>query len=555
MSIKLNRYQADEAGPWSINANIMNIKVAETGIVDLAASYLGLRTAVTVTDSNGANLIYPVSFADLTLTGANPTYVVAEGQSLVRDYSVGYSKTALANRSSYQNVYRHNMDWYTESRASQKAKAPLYSNSSYNYGTISGSGLPASSFIDYSRPTSFYGAAAAPTAPQYLTTLSYMKEAMIPIPMKHIDQLAANQMHDFPSNVFGDRTYSLTLENFFNVVAPCQMPQGIGCADLTVAGSANFGTVANPIVLTEKFASTSRLNDVPLYVGAPITLKYKVNGGAVTYTAAVISGLAAKADGTIYVTTVAPITAILTTAITALSISYRGYLAVDPTTAVPLYWPSPVAGANIIGVTASWQVNEAHIYQFEKQMLPEMAQAANNALQDLEMPYLTVELAATKNVLGGPTYNDTVSHSPNTVGIAVMTPQTLTLTSGFDNVNYYRRLIGNYDPDQMNVVVGPEQETATQLSVGRQYHNWQLKIFLANIGESLSRFDAPNANYTQYYNKYTRGFYPLMLDGTMNPETSLRLVASAANPMVQKTAFWFNINQNLLKIKRAKVMA
>lgn len=570
MSIKINRYPAKEGGNFSMNGrNVMNIPVPDRGFTDLGNSYVVFRVNPTIVSSGtaapapvvaGGNVIYPMVFADPTHTagGTDRSYTTTTAQALIRNSKVTYARApGVNNERIQQNVWSQNLDWCKNSRGYQDAACPLSAGNTYTYGNIGGSGLPNTPFIQYSRPTTL--PAAGTTT---LTTPSQMRDVDCRIPMRHVDQLA-DGMHQFPMSAFGDTNYYLQLENVISTVAPAQMPQEIQCANLTTATDGNIGGANNIVYLTETFASNARLNDLPLYVSAPINLTATVAGGTIITVGTTVTSITVQAGGTIGFTCDPPLAAGGTgIACTDLAYSFMGY---DPNSQVYTY-PSvgslvtaggTAATGTCQGVTASWLVTNAYVELHELQLLPDQAKAAVAALRNLELPFLDVRTIIKNMYTTTTEYSDTVPYDPNCVGLAIMTPQTNTLTSGFDMATQYRHKVDNLDVQGRWVVVGPEQETAgadARLPVGRQYHNYLLDLFYQNMGKRLLKFDAPSVNYPNYIDTNTHAFFPLIVNG--KPQggiVSVNIQTTAG--MQAKEVFWHFLYNRAIKIRDGQVVA
>lgn len=534
--------------------NVMNIPVPDVGFTDLGNSYAVFRVQPSVTDTtNGVSKIYPMVFADPTHgpTDTLTQYTGCTGQALVRNTRVTYEKAQIQNERIEQNVLHQNMDWHTVPRANQSCKTVLDGSNTYNYGQIGGSGLPNSPFIQYSRLSVLPAAGTG----ALLTTPSQMRNADIRVPMKHLDQLA-DGMHQFPMTAFGKANYYIQLENVINVVAPAQMPQKVACDNLTLAVDANVGSANNPIKITELYANNDRLMDVPLYVGAPLNITITAGGNVVPATSTVAS-LQCTAAGSIWFTLTTPIASGVAAGqvVSLISFSYQGYDALAA--GVRTYnYPSPLAAgtANYVGISASWQITNAWIELHELKLLPEQQKAALEALRNMELPYLETRTIK-KNMLQTTTeYSDVVPYDVGCVGLAVMTPQSNTLTSGFDSASQYRHKVNSNDVQGRWVIVGPEMETTASLPVGRQLHNYLMQTFFANYGQPLKKFDAPWSNYIAYNDTNTHAFYPLVInEGQQNGIVGLNVQTNGT--MQQKQVYWQFLYQRAVQIKNGQVVA
>lgn len=554
MSVKIVRYTALEGGNWSINdQRTISILVppSSSGFRDTHNSAIVFRTQATVVDTAGTNRIYPVVFADPTFrAGGTPlAYVPTTAGALIRHAKVTYENApSVENELMQPNVYYQNIDWNLTSRGTKASMAVFNGSANYNYGTIAGSGLPNSPFIQYSRLAVIPGAGGT-TA---LTVPSQMRVPDLRVPLKYADQLA-DGMRQFPSSAFGLATYLLQLENTINVVAPAQMPQLVACDNVTTADANGVGSALNRIPLTERYTTNLRLQDVPLYVSAPLNVVMTVGGTQVRRTT-VVTGLYVTDAGTVSFTCNPALPAGNAAACTAISFSYEGY---DPTAEVYTY-PDPAdlnAGA-FTGISASWQVQNVWAEMMELTFLPEQQRLAVEALRNVEMAYTYV--TQTKKIMqydvpAGQIYSDVIQYNPGCIGVAIMTPQGNSLTSGFDEAKQYRNKINGKDVDGIWVVVGPDQEVMdVRLGVGRQYHNYLLDRYLQRLGKKLKQLDAPNFNYANYTDYNTHAWYPMAINDPGPGTVGIDIQANAA--MANKPVYYYFHYNRMLQISGGRVV-
>ena len=567
MSIKINRYPATEGGNWTKGGrNIMTIPVPDVGFTDLENSYAVFRVQPEVIGTDGEKFRYPMVFADHCADpaddppGLSRNYAASTGMSLIRNTKVTYEKVQLQNERIEQNVYFQNMDWYLNSRGNQNCAAMINGSANYNYGQIGGSGLPNTPFFQYSRPSVI---PAAGGDLDYLTVYSQMRNPDIFIPMKHLDQLAEG-MNQFPMTVFGKTIYNIVLENVMDVVAPAQMPQFITCDDLTFAVNGDIGSSDNPLILTELYTSNRRLNDVPIYVGAPMNFKYTTADEEVHIAAVIISAMAVNSDGEIYLQFETPIATGLEAdiVITNLVLVYKGYKIMDGHDTPTYQYPDTqgeivTEEVTLAGISANWQITNAWIELHELKLLPDQQKAAIEALRSMEIPYYECFTDRRNMIATSTQYCETVPYQQNCIGLAIMTPQPNTMTSGFNNALQYRHKLKNKDVQGRWVIVGPEQETNVDLPVGRQYHNYLLQAFFMNMGKALRKFDAPWSNYIDYKDSNTHAFFPLIVDGAGAGGTvSVNIQAiGGEQQMSQKTVYWQFIYERLLVIKAGRLVS
>jgi len=152
-------------------------------------------------------------------------------------------------------------------------------------------------------------------------------------------------------------------------------------------------------------------------------------------------------------------------------------------------------------------------------------------------------------------YCDTVPFDVGCMGLAVMTPQPNTMTSGFDSATQYRYKINSRDELGRWIIVGPEHETGDVLPVGRQLHNYKLESLFSALGKSLKKYDAPAQDYEVYLDTNTHAMLPLEIsDNAQNGVVSINLQTGNGGTMQAKTVFWQFLYQKAVVIKNGKVV-
>jgi hypothetical protein len=563
MSVKINRYPASEGGNWSINGrNVMTIKVPDVGFTDLHNSYVVFRIEPNVNSvtADGVlnKIICPMVFADLTtgIVGSDsPIYTPCTGQALIRNSRVQYSRAQIQNERIDQNVLSQNMDWYTTTRANQRCSTNLTGACNRNYGTIGASGLPDTPFFQYSRPSGLFGQTGA-----IATTLSQMRNPDILIPLRHIDQLA-DGMRQFPMTAFGETQYNIQLENVFNVVSPASMPFILFDTYTALADNPIVGSATIPIILTEEYLTQIRLNDIPIYVGATMNFQYLVTGAEeAPSSVVVIASVRALADGKVGVTFVTPVGTVgsVTDDVIEFQLSYAGYeaeLTGEWAGQQHIGYPYPFGQGLHFGAIADWKITNAYVELHELKLTSDQQKLALSALRSMELPFVHCQTVRKNMLLTTTEYCDTVPFDVGCTGLVVMTPQPNTMTSGFDEALQYRYKVNSRDELGRWVIVGPEQETATQLPVGRQLHNYKLENIFSALGKTLKKYDAPAIDYNNYLDTNTHAILPLEIyDNAQNGVVSINLQTGDGRSMQAKTVFWQFLYQKAVVIKNGNVV-
>lgn len=196
----------------------------------------------------------------------------------------------------------------------------------------------------------------------------------------------------------------------------------------------------------------------------------------------------------------------------------------------------------------NWRIHEVYAQLHEIQLLPSQREAARKALADLEIPF-TSRYLKMRNMPSTAAHTEVIQADPNCAGVAVLTPQNLTLLSGFDNCSSYRFAIDGKETTNRDVRVGDER------SVGRQLHNHLLKRFYGNLGKRLRKYDANPIDYAAPENQATHAFYPLVTPVVPRPQIiQLQLFSDTA--MSGKPVFYVFYHQKVLALSngRARVI-
>jgi hypothetical protein len=130
---------------------------------------------------------------------------------------------------------------------------------------------------------------------------------------------------------------------------------------------------------------------------------------------------------------------------------------------------------------------------------------------------------------------------PNTVGVSVLTPQNLSLVSGFDNCNRYRFALNGKETTNQDIQVG------SAVVAGRQIHNVLLREHLLNIGKQLKKYDAPKFCYEIDVVSATHAMYGLVVP-MVPAETIMQLQLFADSAMASKNIYFVMHVQRVLKL-------
>ena len=243
MSLKLKRYASNESEFTRTGRNKATFDIpASVGVSDLTNSRLVLDMRMDVTDSGGVEILYPATFGvDAEMVGP---------KSLLRNSKVKSRQHGLLNERRHINVVDSNLDWYGKHRDEEDAESLFGNTTNSNYGIDQKSYLPDNPWLMINRPTEG----------QTLSTADFpvtKRRAEIPIPMRHIDQLAS--IKQFPNVALGELRYEVEFEDQFNVAAPVVLRNRAIRMDNIAAASSAVGSTANPFVASQSIAETNRI--------------------------------------------------------------------------------------------------------------------------------------------------------------------------------------------------------------------------------------------------------------------------------------------------------
>jgi len=199
--------------------------------------------------------------------------------------------------------------------------------------------------------------------------------------------------------------------------------------------------------------------------------------------------------------------------------------------------------------TCTWTVDELYLEVLQLQLLPSMMEQAMKSIANLEIPYYD-QVLLQKNMPATSVHTEVISLMPNTVGVSVLTPQNLSLVSGFDKCNRYRFALNGKETTNQDILVGEA------VVVGRQIHNILLREHLLNIGKQLKKYDAPKFCYDINIASATHAMYGLIVP-MVPAETIMQLQLFADENMASKNIYFVQHVQRVLKLDgkgKARIM-
>ena len=530
MSIKIQRIQSEEAGPFDANSgrNRAHIVVpSSVGFSDLENSNIVFRMQMNITNG-GQSTLLPAYIAQPHADKDGDQFVdkpvrCGGAQALIRDGRATSSEFGLLSEQRDQNVVSANLNHFTDYWACHGIKE------AYNGGGAMPSQYPAnpsrvvdSPFLRPSRPV---------TAGTQETNDSQLIEAEVRCPLKHVDRIADGN-RQFPNLACGDITYRINLEDVRPVCAlahdvlfdefdnptPVGNEIGVDAAPLLyVYADANSGSGAGEV-------SQVNLDMCPFYIGMPIEVEYKVGGVAQTAVKRKIAKLNVTGGKVeIVVDTAIPATG----AVTDVEVS----LNVEDT------------------ATVNYQINDIFLELHTLNLTPQQTEAASRALKSLQIPYLEHRLIK-KVLVNTQDYAESLHVDAGCSNIAVFTPFNNRLVSSYDNARSYRWSVdGNYITNR-SITLGPNTSD-TGAGVANSVHKHFLQKYFGNIGKQLYSFedvweDYNKALHDDEIESDNHAMYPLVMPMMGNDViVNFQLTSETANMVTKEIYFLMSYPRTL----------
>jgi hypothetical protein len=273
------------------------------------------------------------------------------------------------------------------------------------------------------------------------------------------------------------------------------------------------------------------LSTIPWYVGAPVTFTC-VGGGAsnvISRTETTIASVTVNGDNVeIVLTDPFDATTIGGASRVQCSLTYRDSLA-------------------LTRFTANWAIDEVYAELFKINLLPSQMEKATKAMANMELPFVDAYLVQRSMPDSTTAHTEVLSTLPGTIGLAVLTPQNLTLLSGFDGCNRYRFSLDGKEVSNQDIVCGSADLR------GRQLHNLYLKMFFANLQQPLKKYDGPKFDYVNTDDTATHAMFPLVIPNRP-AETVVQVQLFSDTAMKGKSVFYVFYRQKVLQIKGGRAM-
>lgn len=253
-------------------------------------------------------------------------------------------------------------------------------------------------------------------------------------------------------------------------------------------------------VTSDAFASC------PWYVGAPVQVTLATTtgnpGDTIRVHNAHISTLKVLSNGKLEVVLDDPVDVGEAMTITEMSLCHRDV------------WNSGADNTTQKRITSSYVIDEVYLQMYQINLMPSQMTSVMNAMKNVSIPFID-QMLIQRNCPTTSAHTEVLSALPNTIGLAVLTPQNLTFLSGTDGIAYYRFSINGRNTTNQDIYVGSAQD------VGRSIHNVLLKQFFGNMGKALLKYDSPLESYAASADTQaeTHHLYPLVLQAV--PDESI----------------------------------
>lgn len=325
----------------------------------------------------------------------------------------------------------------------------------------------------------------------------------------------------------------------------------IPVADDCVANAGFFiGAANSPLIFkintpgglltTNLGVSEDALASCPWYVGAPVQLVLVPTAGddadVVKVHNTSILTLKVQSDGDIEVVLADPFSVGEAMTVTNITLCHRDV------------WNSGPDNTTQKRITSSYVIDEVYLQMSQINLLPSQTSQVMTAMKNVSIPFVD-QMLVQRNCPTTNVHTEVLSAMPNTIGLAVMTPQNLTFLSGTDGVAYYRFSINARNTTNQDIYVGSAQD------VGRSIHNILLKQFFGNIGKPLLKYDAPLESYaTVDTQAETHHIYPLVLPAVPDESiVQIQMFCNDGDTMENKNIFYLFFRARQLVLSNGKV--
>jgi hypothetical protein len=310
----------------------------------------------------------------------------------------------------------------------------------------------------------------------------------------------------------------------------------IGAADSPIV----FNTdTAGGINLTNNTVTTDALASCPWYVGAPVQVTLVLSSGnpgddVVSWNTH-IESLKVATNGTLEVVLENPVNVGEAMTITKLALCHRDVFNTGPDNTTQKR------------ITTSYVIDEVYLQMSQINLLPSQMTSVMNAMKNVSIPFID-QMLIQRNCPTTSAHTEVLSALPNTIGLAVLTPQNLTFLSGTDSVAYYRFSLNGRNTTNQDIYVGSAQD------VGRSIHNVLLKQFFGNMNKPLLKYDSPLESYATPGSGETHHIYPLVMPAVPDETiVQVQLFCNDGDSMNGKNIFYLFFRARQLVLSNGRV--
>ena len=339
-----------------------------------------------------------------------------------------------------------------------------------------------------------------------------------------------------PSELDGNTANKIPLPLGVNIYQSSDVVGGTGGAPITFAPNSLGGIEATLNDAGTLTVTADAFKSIPWYPGAPVTLTgLDANANAPVRLETFVTQVDVDVVGGTY-----NVKVYLQDTITLAAATGTYSLGVPCLTFRDSKMTGDVFTGTAVKFTCNWTIDEVYLELLQLQLTPSMMDKAMKQMANIEIPFYD-QLLIQKNMPATTLHTEVLSLPANTVGISVLTPQNLSLVSGFDNCARYRVALNGKELTNQDINVGPANR------VGRQIHNVLLREHLLNIGRQLKKFDAPKFCYDINADKATHAMYGVVVP-QVPIETIFQLQLFADNNMAAKNIYFLMHIERVLKL-------
>lgn len=297
-------------------------------------------------------------------------------------------------------------------------------------------------------------------------------------------------------------------------------------------GGVNYlvGITGSPLVLPNVYTKgTSQQHMCPFYVGAPIYVTGNIADTAYAGYHTVSSLRPNGANLEVILDTGLAVGTVATPTLANVRVAWR-----DHTDAGALF-------------TVTWTIDEMYAKMHEIQMQQEQLNSTLNMLRNGKSFAWLDQRLLQQTVTATSTMTQVIELQPNCYSVALLTPQTLELLSGFDGATSYRFALDGKEQSSRDIVCGTDPTT------GRSGHNYLLNKYFMNLGQALSKYDANYYDYGSPDDQRTHAIYTQVTPFIPRQQTLQVQLFAGSNTMAAKNLFFVSTHERSLNLSNGRV--